>query len=325
MAQFDMPLEELKQYTPKVREEPDFDAFWKNTLEKSRECKTEPQFIELETPYKPFKVFDVTFSGFGGDNIKGWFITPRDQNKPAGTVIQYIGYGGGRGLSHEWMGIAALGLNHFIMDTRGQGSVWSPGDTEDNSSAGSNPQFPGFMTRGILSPENYYYRRVFTDAIRAYDAAVTRPETDPDKIILRGGSQGGAITLAAAGLLKEKINLILPDVPFMCHFDRSVKLVDTAPYSEIRNYLAVHRDHNEIAYKTLSYFDGVNFARRATADAVFSTALMDDICPPSSVFAAYNYYQGKKEIDIYDFNGHEGGGCFRDAEHHRILQERFNL
>ena len=32
------------------------------------------------------------------------------------------------------------------------------------------------------------------------------------------------------------------------------------------------------------------------------------ITPPSTVFAAYNHYAGPKEIAVYPFNGHEGGG-----------------
>ena len=46
----------------------------------------------------------------------------------------------------------------------------------------------------------------------------------------------------------------------------------------------------EQVFKTLSYFDGVNFAARAHAPALFSVALMDAVCPPATVFAAYNAY-----------------------------------
>ena len=59
---------------------------------------------------------------------------------------------------------------------------------------------------------------------------------------------------------------------------------------------------------TLSYFDGVNFAKRASAPVWLSAALMDPICPPSTVFGAYNNYAGAKQITLWPFNGHEGGG-----------------
>ena len=73
----------------------------------------------------------------------------------------------------------------------------------------------------------------------------------------------------------------------------------------------VHRDKVDEAFTTLSYHDGVNFSARAKAKALFSTSLMDEICPPSTVFAAYNHYAGPKEIMVYQFNGHEGGGEYQ--------------
>ncbi|MER3443975.1 MAG: acetylxylan esterase, partial [Meiothermus sp.] len=70
----------------------------------------------------------------------------------------------------------------------------------------------------------------------------------------------------------------------------------TAPYNEIAAFCRVHRDKVGQVFATLAYFDGVNFAARATAPALFSVGLMDDVCPPSTVYAAYNHYAGPKEI-----------------------------
>ena len=60
-------------------------------------------------------------------------------------------------------------------------------------------------------------------------------------------------------------------------------------------------------FATLSYFDAVNFAKRATAPAHFSVALLDVTCPPSTVYAAFNHYPAEKEMVVYAFNDHEGG------------------
>jgi cephalosporin-C deacetylase len=59
--------------------------------------------------------------------------------------------------------------------------------------------------------------------------------------------------------------------------------------------------------RTLSYVDGVLFARRATAPAHFGVGLRDNVCPPSTAYAAYNHYGGPKTIHAYPFNQHEGG------------------
>jgi cephalosporin-C deacetylase len=70
----------------------------------------------------------------------------------------------------------------------------------------------------------------------------------------------------------------------------------------------VHSDRVEAVFTTLSYVDVVNHAKRARAPALFSVGLADDITPPSTVFAAFNHYAGAKDIAVYEFNGHEGGG-----------------
>ncbi len=319
---FDLPLEQLKTYLPERTEPADFDAFWSRTLAEARAYPLEARFTLVETGMKLVDVFDVTFNGFGGQPIKGWFVLPRGAQDALPCVVEYIGYGGGRGLAHEWLGWANAGYAHFVMDTRGQGSTWRSGDTPDPELQGGNPQIPGFMTRGVLNPETYYYRRVFTDAVRAVEAARSHSAVDKNRIAVTGGSQGGGITLAAAALMPD-IALAMPDVPFLCHFRRAVELVDSDPYNEIARFCKTHRGHIESVFNTLTYFDGMNFAARARASALFSVGLMDTICPPSTVFAAYNHYAGAKDMRIWQFNNHEGGEGFQGLEKLKFVSERF--
>jgi len=124
--------------------------------------------------------------------------------------------------------------------------------------------------------------------------------------------------------LVQGLTAVMPDVPFLCHFYRAVTITDEDPYHEIANYLKVHRDKAEAVFKTLSYFDGMNFAVRASAPALFSTGLMDVTCPPSTVFAAFNHYAGEKEIRTYTFNLHDGGGTHHDLEKLRFLSKILN-
>jgi cephalosporin-C deacetylase len=73
-------------------------------------------------------------------------------------------------------------------------------------------------------------------------------------------------------------------------------------------------------FSTLSYFDGLNFAARATAPALFSVGLMDEICPPRTVFAAYNHYAGPRQIIEWAYNHHEGGDTYQVAEQMKWLK-----
>ena len=86
----------------------------------------------------------------------------------------------------------------------------------------------------------------------------------------------------------------------------------------------MHRNHTDQVFRTLSYVDGVTFAARATAPALFSVALMDLSCPPSTVYAAYHaYLPTDKDIEVYPFNGHEGGEAFQDARRLEFLDRVF--
>jgi cephalosporin-C deacetylase len=312
MPFFDFPLDQLQTYRPARDEPADFDAFWQATLAEVRQSPLAARFEPLDCGLRTVDAFDVTFSGFGGQPIKGWFLLPHQRAGRLPCIVEYIGYGGGRGFPFDWLLWPSAGYAHLVMDTRGQGSTWRNGDTPDPEAQGSNPHVPGFMTRGVASPHTYYYRRVMSDAVRAVEAARSHPVVDPGRVAVTGGSQGGGLALAVGGLQPD-VSAVLPDVPFLCHYRRATQIIDTNPYAEIVAYCKTHREKVEAVFTTLSYFDGLNFAARGRAPALFSVGLMDNICPPSTVYAAYNHYAGPKDITVWEYNNHEGGGSYQSS------------
>ncbi len=320
MAFFDYPLDILEQYRPERDEPDDFDAFWADTLADARSRDLTAVFAPIDVGISAHDVYDVTYAGFGGQPIRGWMLIPRHRQGPVPCVVEYLGYGGGRGFPHNYTLIASAGFAHFVMDTRGQGSAWQRGDTPDAGASGE-PQYPGFLTRGLSSPTEHYYRRVFTDAVRAVEAARSHPDVD-GRVVVTGGSQGGGISLAVAGLVDD-LSGVYTSQPFLCHYRRASTVTDAAPYVELKNYFSQHVDMVERGFATLDYVDGVNFAARANAPTRFNVGLMDAICPPSTVYAAYNHYAGEKSMDIYQFNGHDGGGAFGNRARIDFLHELF--
>lgn len=316
----DLIQPELGAYVSSVRTPGDFSAFWAETIAEARAIGGAVSIVPAETTLKAVEAFDVTFPGFGGHPIKGWMVLPAQRSGRLPLVVQYLGYGGGRSFPHEQLHWAASGYAYFRMDTRGQGSSWSMGATADP--VGSTASLPGVMTKGILERNDYYYRRLFTDGVRAIDALVGRDFVDAERIAVCGGSQGGGISLAVAGI-DSRVKAVMPDVPFLCDYPRAVQKAARDPYGEIVRFLAQHRDKKAKVFETLNYFDGVNFARQSKAAALFSVAVMDDICPPSTVYGAYNAYAGEKSIVEYEFNNHEGGGPFQDREQLLWLGKRF--
>ncbi|PJJ62013.1 acetylxylan esterase [Compostimonas suwonensis] len=307
MARTDLTRAELELYRPEVREPHDFDLFWAETLAEAAAHELDARFEPVATPFSTVEVFDVSFGGFAGDRIHAWLTMPAGRSEPLPAVVEFLGYTGGRGLPGERLDWASAGYAHLLVDTRGQGAGWGGGATSDPHGSGASGT--GFMTRGIESPHSYYYRRVYTDAVRAVSAVRAHPDVDATRVAVHGISQGGGIALAVSGLVPDLV-AAMPDVPFLCHIERGMELSARDPFAELTRYLAVYRSRAEQVLTTLSYFDAVNFAARANAPALFSVALMDPVCPPSTVYAAYHRYSAaEKGMVVYPYNEHEGGGA----------------
>jgi cephalosporin-C deacetylase len=307
MPMFDLTGPELRAHESDVEPPEDLEAFWAGTLAAARGHGGTPTLAPIATPLRLIETFDVTFPGYAGDPIKAWLHRPAGAPEALPCVVEYRGYGGGRGLAHEIAQWAVAGYAHFVMDSRGQGSGYTTGETPDPHP--STAAQPGVMTRGILDRDTYYYRRLFTDAVRAVDAARALPQVDATRVAVAGASQGGGMSLAVAALVPDLV-AVMTDVPYLCDMRRASEIGDKDPYGEIVRYLKAHRDHVARVFETLRYFDAAVLATLATAPALFSVALMDEICPPSTVYAAYNAYSGPKEIREYAYNEHEGGGPF---------------
>jgi cephalosporin-C deacetylase len=310
---YDLPLEQLRSYRPVLAAPDDLGEFWAGTLDALPDPA--PSYDPVASGLVTVETWDVRFAGFGGAPVRAWLHLPAGplRTGPLPGVVQFQGYNGGRGLPHEHVFWASAGYAHLVVDTRGQGSGWTTGATADP--VGSGPAQPGFLTRGIESRDTYYYRRVYADAVAAVEVLRGHPLVDPSRVAVAGGSQGGGISTSVAALAPSSVAAVLPDVPFLCDFRRAVSVAQTDPYLELVRYLAAHRSAVDAAFATLSYFDAAVLAPRAVAPALFSVALMDRTCPPSTVFAAFHAYGGPASIEVYEFNDHEGGEAF-----HRVRQ-----
>ncbi|MCC7494887.1 MAG: acetylxylan esterase [Fimbriimonadaceae bacterium] len=309
MPSIDMPLAKLLEYRPELTREPDFAAFWEQTLAATRQHPLNALVEPVPYPANGVLVHRLSYAGYGGQRVNGWYLLPEGASGPVPALICYHGYSGGAGWVHQYLPWVMLGCGVVAVDTRGQG-----GETGDLGGYG-NGTITGWMTQGLLEPTDYYYRRAYTDCVRAVDFVCQRPELDTSKLAVKGGSQGGGLTIAVAGL-DSRVMLSLPDVPFLCHYPRAIDISANGPYIELQRYFARYPEHIATALRTLSYFDGHNLAAgmNPAGRSLWSVGLWDDVCPPSTVYAAYHACplpenDFGKQIAVYPYNKHEGGGA----------------
>lgn len=325
MPWFDLPLPELERYRTSTEEPAGLDDWWRLQLDGARAAERAPTLTRYAPEiYGDIEVYDVEFSGGRGDRIRAWYLRPaRAGGTDLPLAVTFIGYGGGRGVPIEHLALPATGLATFVMDTRGQGGTWTVGATGDPGGADEGPQHPGMMTRGISSPESYYYTRLISDAVRAVEVAAELPGIDRERIAVGGISQGGGLALAAAALLPDLVSVCHADVPFLCDIQRGIGLSPTIPYREVADFLAQQVDLLPAALDTLRYVDCALLARRITATCLISVGLMDETCPPSTVFAAYNEITAPKEIAVYPFGVHDDEPYLHLQKRLRHLQLHF--
>jgi cephalosporin-C deacetylase len=297
MPSIDMPLEQMRQYKPALNRETDFDSYWETTSAAALNQPINAELIPYDLPARGLQSYAVRFDGFEGGRIAGWYVRPEKSGKFPG-VCCYHGYSGRGPRPLDLIHYAAQGMCVLSMDCRGQN-----GQSED-AAVSPEGHHSGWMTKGIRSPKDYYYRYVYADALRALELLARREEVDENRLAVTGGSQGGALSLAVSALSDRPI-LSLPDIPFLCDYRRAIAITPNGPYPEIPNFLKSFPHLYEQAMRTLSYCDCVNLAPRIRCRTVISNCLWDDICPPSTIFAAYNHITAEKKMEIYPFHKHE--------------------
>ena len=140
--------------------------------------------------------------------------------------------------------------------------------------------------------------------MRALEALAGFEEVDESRLAATGISQGGGITLAVAAL-SDRLTLALPDIPFLCDFRSAIEITPLPPYTELSSFLKAHPGLTDQVIRTLSYCDNINLAPNVRCRTVVLNCLWDDICPPSTIFGAYNHIPAEKSMEIYPYHKHE--------------------
>ncbi len=317
MPILDMPLEQLKRYDGISPRPSDFDGFWEKALNEMRCVDPKLEFIPaaFETPFA--ECFDLYFTGVQGARIHAKYLRPKDNSIRHPAILRFHGYSDNSGDWCDKLGYVAAGFCVAAMDCRGQGGL-----SEDVGGVAGNT-LRGHIIRGLSDgPENLLYRQIFLDTAELAAIVMSLPEVDGSRVGAMGLSQGGALTLACASL-EPRIRKAVPMYPFLCDYKR-VWEMDLAKdaYEELAIYFRrfdPRHEHEDEIFTRLGYIDVQYLVPRIKADILMGTALMDNLCPPSTQFAAYNKITSPKQMAIYPDFGHENLPGFNDMAYQFML------
>ena len=304
MPILDMPLSRLKEYQGINPRPEDFDAYWDSALQELSAVDPEPVFKKAAFEAKNAECFDLYYTGIGGAKIHAIHLRPKKISGKIPVIFLFHGYHGNAGEFYDKLAYVNEGIAVFAMDARGQG-----GKSED---IGGNlgDTLEGQIIRGLEDddPKKLLFRDIFLDTKQLVRVALMQDFTDPERLYAHGGSQGGALTVACAAL-EPRIRRAAAFFPFLMDYKRVWEMdLDLDAYHDLKAYFRFYDPRHlreEEIFKKLGYIDLQFLAPRIQADTLFVTGLLDNICPPSTQFAAFNKMSCNKKMLIYPDYGHE--------------------
>jgi cephalosporin-C deacetylase-like acetyl esterase len=160
----------------------------------------------------------------------------------------------------------------------------------------------GYQNFNLDDRDRFYYKRVYLGCVRANDFIFSLSEFDGNNLAVTGGSQGGALSIITAGL-DPRVKYLAAYYPALSDVTGYLKgRAGGWPHYFDKNNLAFNNKKDKI--ETVGYYDVVNFARLLKVPGMYSWGFNDDVCPPTSMYAAYNVITAPKSLYLALETGH---------------------
>lgn len=270
----------------------DFEQFWKEAKTELAKVPMNPVVTLIpERCTSKVNVYQVSINNVKG-KIHGILSKPKAEGKypailhvPGAGIRPYNGdtWRAERGIITFEIGIHGIPVNldQTVYDNLGAGALG------------------GYWQTNLDDKDNYYFKRVYLGCVRALDFIESIDSFNGEDIAVTGGSQGGALSIITAAL-DDRIDYLAAFYP---------ALSDLTGYLHNRAggwphlFLDTFTNKPE-KVETSKYYDVVNFARFVQVPGWYSWGYNDNVCPPTSMYAAYNVINANKELHIFQETQH---------------------
>ena len=266
-----------------------------------------PQWMQ-----KGLSVEEIAYVSHDGCVVHGSWVRPRN---PVGAVLHLHVYAGWRANPMETRDWTDSGFAVLTIDIRGQG-----GRTRDPIEYRSGtpsymphevPYLTGFMTKGILDPDDYYYGRVILDCVVAIRWMAAGGDAPTDRIGVAGFSQGGGLAALLACLVPE-LAFASAQAPCFCAIPVAMAAAVDGGILEIRAYLGHHPDQRERVFRTLALHDLQFLGGSLRAPLLIGQGEEDPYCPAKALRHALEALPPLVPVEAHFY---PGAGHERVREH----------
>jgi cephalosporin-C deacetylase-like acetyl esterase len=270
----------------------DFEAFWTQGKEDLSKVPVNPVLTLMpERCTDKADVYHVQIDNISG-KIYGILCTPKKEGKyPA--ILHVPGAGIRPYYGDVWE--AEAGFVSFTIGIHGIPVNLDPSVYNNLMQGALN----SYWTTNLDDKDKAYYKRVYLGCVRAVDFIEGLESFNGEDIGVTGGSQGGALSIVTAGL-DERID-------FLAAFYPALSDLTGFLHGRAGGWPQIFRDeytNKPEKIETSKYFDVVNFARFVKVPGWYSWGYNDNVCPPTSMYAAYNVIPAEKEIHIFQETQH---------------------
>ncbi len=248
----------------------------------------------------------VDIAGPDGGRVYGWLAKPQEKGPfPAMLVLPGAGNNARpRPLEHARHGYVALDIQVHGLDV----------------DLASYP--PLAAAPPADDPRMGSYRAIHQRCLLALRYLASRPDVDPNRVIVVGGSQGGRLSIVTAAL-DPRVKAVVAGIahngnqPYLnwawrCNARKPGDGIDDpALAADGMGISAAPPVANDPASLREAYYDPANFAQDVRCPVLMSAGLTDPTSPPTSVFGIFNRLgtTGKEMVPL-DGLGHDWSAEF---------------